>query len=134
MHIPTCTGLLTVNVNLLYVSQINQPSNIFLTFSLVLMTILDGLFRCLKVFTSNQFLKFSIFTIYCIVFLSLSLFFLQLLFLCVLNSTYAFSYCGWLNSNTRCSFLVLILVSNTAKVIIMKHILFFIKKSHAPIL
>ena len=46
----------------------------------------------------------------------------------VLNLTYGFSHCDWLNSSKQCIFLLVsILVSSKLQVLIMKHTIFFIK-------
>ena len=107
----------------------------FATYSLVLMYILNNLFCCLQV--SHQFYLSSFplfcrmqhYSLICTMFFHLCLDFspASILFF-VLNSTYSFSHCDWLNYNMQCNFLVLILVSKNLWVFLMKHILIFIKK------
>ena len=54
----------------------------------------------------------ALFVSVCNAFPSLSPFFSTSILFSVLNSTYGFSHCDWLNSYTRCIFLVLILASD----------------------
>ena len=86
------------------------------TYILIWMFVLNNLFCCLQVLHRFYSLSFplcfhtqpcsSIWT----TFFHLCHHFFLLLFFCVLNSTYGFNHCDWLNSNRRCIFLVSILI------------------------
>ena len=112
----------------------------FVTYSLVLMHIAwSWLFGCLWVLQQLYFSNFALFvpcTAFTInlysnfpslsPFLSTSTFFL-------FNSTYGFSHCDWLNSNTRCIILALILALNKVPWFQNKSHTFLYQKVWAPI-
>ena len=113
--------------------QVNHCQIFFVTYSLVLMTIWNSFFPLLTSLISIHFSSFPFFyyiqhcSLVCTMFFHLCdhFFFLASMLFCVLNSTYGFSLCDWLNSNTQYNFLTSIL----AKFFDNKtHFFFFINK------
>ena len=76
-----------------YVWELNYCRLFCTTYSLILMSILNSLFRCLQV------LHRFYFSILFLSLPSLSLFFSASIIFFVLNSIYGFNHCDWLNSN-----------------------------------
>ena len=134
MHMSAYAGLLDVNMILLLWIATKSLSNIFLTYSLVLISFLSSLFHFLQVLHQFSFSNFPLLyyiqhcsLIHTTLFRLCSYFFLLLLF-SVLNLTYGFNHCHWINSNIQCIYLVLNLIFSKIVVFIIKHILFFIKR------
>ena len=105
MHIPTYAGLLRVNVTLILRITTKLLSVSFVTYSLVLMSILNSPFRCLRVLHQLYFSILPLFhhTHQCLLVSTTPSIFFTILFsasipLCVLNSAYSFSHCDWLDA------------------------------------
>ena len=95
-----------------YVLQLNYCQIFCPTYCLVLMYILNTLFRCLLVLHWLYFSRFSLHFSNIALFINLynafpsfSLNFQLLFFFRFLNSINCFNHCDWSNSNKRCSFL-----------------------------
>ena len=106
---PTYCGLLSVNIILFLCIATNHCQIFFVAYSLVLMSMLKSLFSCLQFLHQFCFFSFPLFcqrhhcSIICTTLFHFCLhFFLVSVIFCVLNSTYGFSSCDLLDSNTRC--------------------------------
>ena len=112
-YIPTYAGLLSLNVTLFLRTVTKSFQNIFVTYNLLLMSILKSLFLSqVTSLTSILYLKFS--TVHSFVqrFAIFIAFFSDSFPFGVLYMIHSFIHCGYLNSNTRCIVLILILALN----------------------